>query len=86
MVWCKYRLVKGTAPDYIVDGGYFPDDEGNLIGQAEKPPAGSIITDAELRAHVCSLVLDAPPVRAERMNDSQKDAAADDWMARRRTQ
>ena len=85
MVWCKYRLVNGTAPRYIIDGGYFPDDAGNLIGQAENPPAGSI-TDAELRTHVRAIALDAPPVRAVRMNDAQKDTLAGDWMDRRRTQ
>jgi len=86
MVWCKYRLVNGTAPRYIIDGGYFPDDAGNLIGQAENPPAGSIITDAELRTHVRALALDAPPASTIRMNDSQKDGMANDWMARRRAQ
>lgn len=62
----KYKLVNGTVPDFIENGGYFPDDAGFMIGVSKEfderyTPEGTIwLKQAELQA-----MLDAIPLNLD---------------------
>jgi hypothetical protein len=76
-----YSLVDGTVPDFIIDGGHFLNDEGNMIGivedNVELPSNVQVInTKQELEEHliVCSNTwedtVDPFPTKAPSIEDA----------------
>ena len=45
MKFVKYKLINGKAPDYIVDGGYYPDGEylHGFATDGDETPGGTVV-------------------------------------------
>lgn len=85
----KYQLNEGgTIPDYVSDGGYFPDGS-DLIGVSVEDDSGipveiEVMNRSSIISHVTSLVLyKRNPIDmlfSEEMTTEEKETCAIEWL------
>lgn len=73
-------VFEDRTPGYVLDGGYFPAGDGQMVGLADDPPIPA--TAQDVRAHVDALTLADPDTRQE-LDSAAKLALANAWLAPR---
>jgi len=81
----KYKLNKGKIPDYIENGGHFPNNDDEMIGistdniDKTKIDNSSVLSNEELIAYIKSLNLTKEVVTE--LTESEKEQFAKGWIA-----
>lgn len=61
-----YQLTaEGKIPDYVTDGGYFPNPNGQLVGVANSDAPADAFTEASFKDYVLSFCSDYTDPRSE---------------------